>query len=263
MMEIFDRKAIELNKQGKKSEKQIKEIKQMMNPGMWMNVGLGFLVFGGIFSLIIGEGGSAMGFFSKLIAGVGLFAALMGFGKWNQRRKLLAESIQSADGTVSFKTNAGDGIGGDYIAETGTGKRVSHFGMGGGAGLPPGKYRFYFLDSNGWILGADPYTSEEEMKNSVNRILAGAFGYDMDYLENSRKDASQGILKTAQGAPNISFFMESVPKTSSDDIDETITHTYFTIGGFKFEAAQRAVILDSFPHRVYYLGDKLQAIEIL
>jgi hypothetical protein len=256
MMEIFDREGIELNKQGKKSAKQIKEIKQMANPGMWMYVGLGILVFGGCFSTVFGESSDAMGVFSMVIAGVGLVAALMGFGRWNSRRKLLAESVQTASGMVVFKD-------GEYIAETSTGKRLSYLGTGGGAALPPGKYSFYFLDSNGWILAGDPHDSEIEMKDRVNKILADAFGYDMGYLESSRKDAKEGILKSAQGIPDISFFMESVPKTSSDDVDGTITHTYFTVGGFKFEVPQRAVILNGFPHRVYYLGDKLQAIEIL
>jgi hypothetical protein len=253
MMEIFDRKEIELNKQGKKSEKQIKEIKQMMNPGMWMYVGLGILVAGGCFSTVLG--GSGMAFLGIILGLSGLLAAGMGFKKWNQRRVLLAEKIQTASGRVFFKDGA-------YVAETSAGKKISHLGSSG-AEVPPGKYTFYFLDSHNWLLAADPRDSEEEMKNSVNQILAKTFEYNMEYLESTRKDAQEGIIKSAQGIPELSFFMESVPKVSEDDIDETITHTYYTIGGFKFEVPQSSYILSKFPHRVYYLEDKLQAIEII
>lgn len=253
MLEIFDRKEFELNKQGKKSERQIKEIKQMMNPGLWMYVGLGILVSAGCFSTLLSA--SRMRSLGIVMGLLGLFAAGMGFKKWNQRRVLLAEPIQSASGAVTFKD-------GGYVAETGLGKIVSRWGVGG-AELPPGKYDFCFLASNGWLLSADPRSGEGEMKSAVDRILAETFGYEMEYLENSRKDAQAGVLKMAQGIPDISYWMESAPKDHSDDPESTITHTYCTIGGFKFEVPNRSAILTFFPHRVYYIEDQFQALEIL
>jgi hypothetical protein len=85
MMEIFDLSSIALNKQGKKSEKQIKEIKEAVNPGVWLYGGLGILLLGGCSYAALTEmgGGSAMGILGLILAAVGLFAALRGFTTWN------------------------------------------------------------------------------------------------------------------------------------------------------------------------------------
>lgn len=258
-MEIFDLKSIEENKRGQKSEKQIKEIKEAVNPGVWLYGGLGILVFGGCFyAFATSAGSSAAGFFGGLLAVVGLFAALRGSTTWNLRRKLLAEPVQSAEGTVEFipptLTDAAR-----YEARTTEGRKLNPIGLvGASAPLPPGDYRFFFLNTRNWLLGAEPLSSEEEMQNKLNDLL----GYDKSYMEDCHRQSKAGTLKTVEGLPKLDTYQNSA--INEDDIPRV---DYFcTLGGIKFDISSEsmAAIIPSIPYRIYYReGEKsIMAIEV-
>jgi hypothetical protein len=248
MMEIFDPKSIEVNKRGQKSEKQIKEIKEAVQPGLWLYAGLGILVFGGCFSSMMNAmgGSSAVSIFGWIIAAVGLLAALRGFTTWNLRRKLLAEPVQSAEGTVEFsEPTLTDPA--RYTAKTIEGRKLNPIGLAGAsAPLPPGDYRFFFLNTRSWLLGAEPLSSEEEMRNSLNNAL----GYDKSRLEDCHRQAQAGTLKIAEGLPKLDSYKNSVINEN-----EIAKVDYFcTLGGIKFDISSGAAagIITNIPYRIYY-----------
>ncbi|GAB4498827.1 MAG: hypothetical protein OHK003_12490 [Anaerolineales bacterium] len=105
MRELFDFPSIEANNQGKKSEAQLKLIKEATSSRIWLGGGLALLVIGGCFYafLIAIESGEAGGLFGFILAGVGLGAFLRGLYIWNMNRKLLNEPVQTAEGQVTYK----------------------------------------------------------------------------------------------------------------------------------------------------------------
>jgi hypothetical protein len=256
MMEMFDLKSIEANKRGEKSETQIKEIKEAVNPNVWLYGGLGILVFGGCFTTMVSsmDAGGAISAFGWILAIVGIVAALRGFTTWNLRRKLLAEPVQFAEGTIGFKMQEGLGQLVDvdrYVAETIEGKKLNPIGLAGTSqSLPPGDYRFYYLNTRNWLLGSEPLSSEEEMRNNLNDVLAKVFGYDKSQLENFRKQAREGKLKTAEGLPKIDTYDHAA--INEDDVASQ--EIYLTLGDFKVQISSRAcaAIFTNIPHRIYY-----------
>jgi hypothetical protein len=264
MMEIFDTKSIEANKQGKKSEQQIKEIKEAVNPGVWLYGGLGILVFGGCFYAMVTsmDSGGAIGAFAVILAAVGVFAALRGLSIWNLRRKLLAEPVQTGEGTVFFKKQEGLGQITDldkYVAETTDGKKLNPIGLAGvSAALPPGDYRFFYLKTRNWLLGVEPLFTEDELRNNLNELLADIFGYDKSFLEDCRKQAREGRLKVAEGLPKFSTFKRT-PINEDDIVTEEV---YCTIGDYKIQVSSRAAaaILSNIPHRIYHHADEGQSM---
>jgi len=249
MKELFDMQSIEVNKRGKKSERQVQEIKTAVKPGLWLYAGLGILVFGGAFGAFASSAGSsAAGIFGWIISLSGIFAALRGFTTWNLRRKLLAESVQSAEGTVVFT--------GSYKAETVEGKTLHPLGLAGGIPqLPPGDYRFYFLNTRNWLLSAEPLSTEDELRNGLNQALAVSLGYEAADLDNFRAQAQRGELKTLQGVPALDYRMISIGQD-----EETIIEHFCTMNGVKFSIPGElyAAILNSISYRVYYReGEKV------
>lgn len=260
-MEIFDLKSIEANRRGQKSEAQIKEIKDAIQTGIWSYVGLGILIFGGCFSSMMNTmgGSSTISVFGWIIAIAGLFAALRGFTNWNLRRKLLSDKTLSAEGTVEFVAPTLTDPG-RFVARTIEDRQLYPLGLAGmGHALPPGDYRFYFVNTRSWLLGAEPLSTEAEMTNNLNRLLADILGYDISYLEDCRKQARDGALKTVEG----------LPKLEAPIYDEdTLPREYFcTMGSVKFEVSNVAfsAILPNIPYRAYYNeGEKsLAAIEVM
>jgi hypothetical protein len=213
MQELFDLTSIESNKQGKKSDQQIKEIKEAVNPNVWLYGGLGVLLLGGCsyaaMSQMTEGGSSAISFLGILLAAVGLFAALRGFTTWNLRRKLLKEPVQVAEGTVSFKLKnvVAQLIEADhYSAETNDGRVLHPIGLAGvNPKLPPGNYRFYYIKTRSWLLASEPLFDEATMKLNFNNLLAAIFGYDLALLENCRMEASLGQIKMVEGLPQMEY----------------------------------------------------------
>ena len=261
-MRIFDFKSIEANKRGQKSETQIKKIKEAVQPGLWLYGGLGILVFGGCFFAFFSSAGSgAAGAFGWVIAAVGLFAALRGSTTWNLRRKLLAEPIQSAEGTVVFKMAEGAAqlIDADrYIAQTIEGKKLNPIGLAGvSAPLPPGDYRFFYLNTRNWLLEAEPLSTEEELRDNLNEVLANVFGYDKAQLEDFRRQAREGRLKTAEGL----LKMDTSQSIATVDAP-SITEYFCKLGDFEFQLSGRAgiALIANIPYRVYYGAEENSAI---
>jgi len=270
MMEIFDLKSIEANKQGQKSENQIKEIKEAVNPGVWLYGGLGILVFGGCFYAMVTsmDSGGAIGVFALILGAVGIFAALRGLTIWNLRRKLLSEPIQTGEGTVIFKKQEGLSQLTDvdkYVAETTDGRKLNPIGLAGvSATFPPGDYRFFYLNARSWLLGVEPLFTENEMRNNLNELLADIFGYNKSFLEDCRKQAREGRLKVAEGLPKFDTFKRT-PINEDDIVTEEV---YCTIGDYKIQVSSRAAaaILANIPHRIYYGAEEnsaMVAIEVV
>jgi hypothetical protein len=270
MMEMFDFNSIEANKQGKKSEKQVKLIQETVNPGIWLVGGLIILVLGGCFYLVLTSlgGGGVVSIFGALLALVGVFAALRGLTTWNLRRKLLSEAVQTADGTITYKMQ--DALAqlvetDHFVAETYDGKKLHPQGLAGvNPRMPPGNYRFYFLNTRNWLLEAEPLSSEDEMRNNLNDLLATAFGYDQAYLENCRQEVREGKLKTVESLPKL-----EVSDASATDADEMATQEYYcTLGDVKFQISSRGydAFLENIPYRAYFRDGEagaLAAIEIV
>ncbi len=269
MMELFDLNSIALNKQGKKSEEQVKLIKEAVNPGIWLYGGLGVLLLGGCsYAGLASMGGSsAMSFLGLLLAAVGLFASLRGFTTWNLRRKLLTEPVQSAEGTVIFKMQGvvGQLIEADhFVAETSDGRGLHPIGLAGvNPRLPPGNYCFYFLKTRSWMLASEPLSSEAELRNNMNDLLAKVMGYDLATLEDCRQSAREGKLKVAEGLPKFDVVENAIIP------DEIATpKIYCTVGDFKFQIPNRSrdAIIGSIPYRAYYReveAGRLLALEIV
>jgi hypothetical protein len=260
MMEIFDRKAIEANKRGEKTEKQIKEIKEAVQPGMWLYFGLGILVFGGCFSsMMTSMGGSgAVSIFGWIIAAVGFFAAVRGFSSWNVRRKILADKVQTAEGTVSLQ----------FDAETTEGLKLAPLGMAGmKASLPPGDYRFFFLKTRNFLLSAEPLSSEEELRKGLNEALANAIGYELSELDEFRKQEQEGKLKKLEGLPKVDMSQSSTTVYEQGEQHEVAVFNYScALGDIKFDisAETHFAVLKGIPYRMYYSdGDmSISAMEV-
>jgi hypothetical protein len=274
MLELFDYPSIEVNKQGQKSEKQIKLIREAVNPGIWLVGGLGLLLLGvcSFFGLseLNGGGSSALNFLGILLAAVGLFAALRGFTTWNLRRKLLKEPVQSAEGgiTYTYKNLLAKLVEADhYTAQTEEGKTLHPVGLAGAnPKLPPGAYRFYYLNTRHWLLESEPLFSEAEMKENLNTMLARALGYDQAHLDKCRLEANTGLLKTVEGLPKLDV------KESNVVIDNTTVESqefFCTLGDITFQVSAQAhdAIFEALPHRLYYhadeKGSRMAALEVI
>jgi hypothetical protein len=251
MQALFDHSAIEANQQGQKSEQQVKEIKAGVNPGIWLYGGLGVLGLGGCFYLVLSTlgGGEVVGIFGLLLALVGLFAALRGLATWNLRRKLLAEALQSADGTLTFQATGGLNVTAhSYLAATHDGRQLHPLGLAGlNPQLPPGDYRFYYLNTRNWLLAAAPLSSEAELRANLNAVLASALAYD---LETFRAQARDGQLRTAEGLPKLET--DQISAHSETEMEQT--RFYCTLGALKFEISSTlyAAIIPGLPYRAYF-----------
>lgn len=277
MQKLFDTDSIQANKQGKKSERQIKEIKEAVNPATWLWGGFAVLGLGGCFYLVLatlaGGGGGVIDIFVWILGLAGLFAFLRGLTIWNLRRKLLSEPIQAEDGTVKFivQGDLASLVESDhYSAETFNGKKLHPIGLAGvNPKLPPGDYRFYFMKTRNWLLASEPLFDEAELRTTVNDLLASAFGYDQAFLENCRTQAGLGQLKTVEGLPKLETKQIGSLNTDVDQLSGIETDSweyYVTLGETKFQVSGPVYefIYEDLPYRGYYQpgNDRLTAIEV-
>ena len=272
-MEMFDFKSIEENKQGKKSVRQVKEIKVAVDPKAWLWGGLVILAMGGCFYFVLatlaGGGGGVIDIFVWILGLAGLFVILRGLTTWNLRRKLLADPVQSAEGTVKYimQNALGQLIERDhYSAETYEGKKLNPIGLAGvHPKLPPGDYRFYFLKTRNWLLESEPLFSEDEMRSALNELLANVMGYDQAYLENCRMEAKLGQMKTVESLPKMDIKQYN---TTVDGQNIETSDYYCTLGEIKFQISDgmNNVIFEQLPYRAYIRegdGGGLAAIEVV
>jgi hypothetical protein len=266
----FDYTSIEVNKQGKKSEKQIDEIKSAVNPMTWLWGGVIIFGIGGCFYFILstlaGGGGGIVGMFVWILGIAGLFVLLRGLTIWNLRRKLLSEPLQTADGTVKI-IGAGNILtelvgAAHYGAETYEGKELHPLGLAGSyPHLPPGDYRFYFLKTRAWLLAAEPLFDEAEMRATVNDLIASAFGYDQTYLENCRLEAKLGQLKTIEGLPKV----ETVGGGGDSESGYQEPDYFFNLGEFRTQTSGSVAgcIYEGLSYRAYYReGPPIQLVAL-
>ena len=261
MKELFDYPSIEVNKQGRQSEAQIKLIKEATSPRIWLGDGLALLVLGGCFYsfLIAIEAGDSGGIFGLILGAAGLAAFLRGAAIWNLNRKLLAEPVQSAEGQVIFTTQEYTDHDVDFhrfIAQTNDKKLLYLLGLAGASlSLPPGKYRFYYLNTRNWLLSAEPLSSEEDLRESLNETLAYCFGYDMAHLEQCRQEAREGKLIALEDQPVIEMVERLGIKIVAGKYNKNIEPRFFCIMGdvkFLIPRVGSYAIFKELKHRVYY-----------
>jgi hypothetical protein len=273
MMEMFDFKSIEANKQGKKTEKQVEEIKAAVDPKTWLWGGLIILAIGGCFYFVLaslaGGGGGIIDMFVWILGLAGLFVVLRGLTTWNLRRKLLSEPIQNEEGTVKYISRGLLALVTEpdhYSAKTFEGRELHPQGLAGFYPyLPPGDYRFYFLKTRNWLLESEPLYSEDELRSTLNERLAAVMGYDQAYLENCRMEAKLGQMKTVEGLPNKEVKQNST-MVDGHQIDDS--DFYCTLGEIKFQVSVELnnAIFGQLPHRAYIRegeGGGLAAIEVV
>ena len=271
MKQLFDYPSIEANKQGKKSEAQVKLIKEATGPGIWLGGGIILFVIGGCFYafLFAIEAGGAGGIFGGILGVAGTAALIRGLVIWRLNRRLLSEPVQSAEGWVTYKTQESEiakFIDIDrFIAETDHGKQLYPAGLAGVVPqLPPGRYRFYYLNAQNWLLSAEPLSSEEEMRQALNTILARALNYNLEHLEQCRKEAREGKLSIVEGKPKI----EPTARLSNQVLlgpsqAETVTPIFYcTLGEVQFLLPRRGsyAMLTDLPYRAYYRASESQTL---
>jgi len=261
MKELFDFPSIETNKQGKKSEAQIKLMQEALSPRIWLGGGLALLVIGGCFYafLLAIEAGDSGGIFGLILGAAGLAAFLRGASIWNLNRKIFAEPVQSAEGEVIFTTQEYKDHDVDlhrFIAQTDDKRLLYQLGLAGTSlSLPPGKYRFYYLNTRNWLLSAEPLSSEEELRQSLNKTLAYCFGYDMAHLEQCRQEAREGKLKALEDRPVIEMVERLGLKILAGKYGKNIQPLFYcTMGEVKFLIPRIGsyAMFKELKHRVYY-----------
>ena len=237
MMEIFDFETIAVNQQGEKTKKQIKSMKLTTSPLLWWVPGL--LLFG-LFALIGAINPNVWKSAWWVLPVLEFIPVLRGYAFWKARRKLLNDKVVSATGTIAYKSSTGG-----YSGKTDDGRTAPSLLMLQ-KNLPPGKYRFYYLENNDdWWLSAEPLSSEAEMRSNLNDALASAFGYDSYHLEHCRSRAGMGTLKTAEGLLTIYLTSEE----NGPGTPESCTVGDVT---FAFPAQGGTALLENLPYRVYY-----------
>jgi hypothetical protein len=241
MMEIFDFETIEVNKRGEKTKKQIKSMKLTTSPWLWWVPGL--LIFG-LFALV---GAINPGVWKSawwLLPVVEFIPFIRGYAFWKARRKLLNDKVISFTGTIAYSPSAG------YVGKADDGNIAYSLPT---RNMPPGKYRFYHLEQDGWSLSVEPLSSEAEFRSNLNDTLASAFGYDRYHLEHCRSQAGMGTLKTAEG-------LLKIQQTS--DENNNITLESFTVGEVKFDISRKGcgALLENLSYRVYYREDEEQGL---
>lgn len=255
----FDTDSIQVNKQGKKSAKQIEEIKVAVNPMTWLWGGVIILGIGGCFYFVLatlaGGGGGIIDIFVWILGIAGLFVFLRGLTMWNLRRKLLSEPLQTADGTVKIigEGNILTELAGTthYGAKTYDGQELHPLGLAGSfPHLPPGDYRFYFLKTRNWLLAAEPLFDEAELRVTVNELLASALGCDQAYLDDCRLQANLGQLKTVDGLPKV----ETQGGGGDSDSGYQEPDYFLTLGEFRAQTSGSVTsfIYDGLSYRAYY-----------
>ncbi len=264
MMELFDFKAIAENKQGKKNADQIQDIKDLVNPVLWIWTTLGILLFGGLFYAFAASAGSnLLSLLGWILVPVGIFAALRGFTTWNLRRKLLTGSVQVETGTIEFHMPTAFDTA-RYTAKTNSGKLLAQSGMVGLSNyqLPPGTYCFYYLTQRNWLLSIEPLSSEAELRANLDRVLELVFSYDPTRLQELRQQAKSGAVQTVQGLPRLRYKDLSI---YDDEYNEIEYFCKLEGHNFKISPTVFAAILSKFPHRAYFRAgqEELLALELV
>jgi len=233
MMKRFDFETIAVNKQGEKTKKQIKWMKATTSPMMWGTVGL---LFFGLFAFIGAINPNVWKSAWWVLPLLEFIPVLRGYAFWKARQKLMNAKVTSALATIVYQPGQG------YVAEPRVDRDLLEE-------LPPGKYRFYYLEKENWPLCSEPLSSEAEMRANLNDAFISAFGYNKEHLENCRRQAGAGTLKTAEGVLTI-----NTVTTSDGDGYSSSTPVSFTVGEATFDISRPGcgALIENLPYRVYY-----------
>jgi hypothetical protein len=249
MEELFDRETIALNRAGKLTDAQQKKLSADTNPNIWLIMS-GFLgLVGALFYALLSSPESDLNLRYIILGIVGfclLITAWRGTRLLLMRRKLLSDQLLSETGTVSFKKlDAFDRL--RYSPETDGALRLYPGGLAGlSANLPPGRFRFYYLPTQHWLLSAEPISSLEELTRNYNEILARFFKYSQEDLDKYRELARTGQVLVADGP--LSFPIHTVDRDSSH------LPVPLKIGSITFfvDPGIPGIALSGLPHRIYY-----------
>jgi hypothetical protein len=233
MMKQFDFETIAVNKRGEKTKKQIRSMKVTTSPWLWWVPGL--LIFG-LFALVgaINPGVWKSAWWVLLV--VEFIPFIRGYAFWKARRKLLKDKVISFTGTIAYSPSAG------YVAKADD--VIIAYSLPTG-NMPPGKYRFYHLEKDGWSLSVEPLSSEAEFRANLNDALVSAFGYSQEHLEYCRRRAGAAALKTAEG-------LLKIQKTSDEFNNTTIESLIVGEVMFGFPKTGGDALIENIPYRVYY-----------
>jgi uncharacterized MnhB-related membrane protein len=249
MEELFDREAIAINRTGRLTANQRKLLSADSNPKIWLIMS-GFLgLVGALFYALLSSPESDVNFRNLVLGIVGLcllFSVWRGTRLLMMRYKLLSDQLLSETGTVSCKKlDALDRM--RYSPETDGGLRLYPGGLAGlSANLPPGRFRFYFLSTQRWLLSAEPISSLEELTRNYNEILARFFKYSQEDLAIYREMARTGQVLIVDGPLSFPF--------TGDTTEERFLPVPLKIGSITFlvEPEIPAIALSGVPHRIYY-----------
>ena len=249
MEELFDRKKIAINRAGRLTEEQQALLKADTNPFIWLTMAGVLLLIGAMFGALFSSPESDGSLRALILGIVGLcllFSIWRGTRLLIIRSKLLSNELLAETGTVSIKKlDALDQL--RYSPETDAGLRLYPGGLAGlSANLPPGRYRFYYLPTQRWLLSAEPISSLEELTRNYNEILARFFKYSQEDLAIYREMARTGQVLIVDGPLSFPF--------TGDTTEERFLPVPLKIGSITFlvEPEIPAIALSGVPHRIYY-----------
>ena len=239
MMKLFDFETIAVNKRGEKTEKQIRSIKISTSPMIWGTVGLILFSFYAFLAALNPDLWNSAWW---LVPALEFIPVMRAYAFLKARRKSLNEAVKSVSGEITYspagyymiQTQAGENLHGTVIQR-----------------LPPGKYRFHYCDA---CFSAEPLSSEAEFRSNLNDALASAFGYENNHLENCRRQAGEGKLKTAVGALKIN--------TDSGGESGPSYPESLTVGEVTFELPKQGcnALLEDIHYRAYYHEEEEQGL---
>ena len=262
-----DPAAVAANRQGKLTEEQRKEIAASANPRIW--------VIGGVITLVLMvvsllcfstmDAGGVAGVLAPIFGLVLLFVLWRGIRLWLLRKRLLSGAIQTAQGRATFHP-ATLVDPGKYVAETDDGKKLYNNGLAGlGVALLPGRYTFFYLQAQSWILSAEAISSPEELLANHQQDLYEAFHFDAAGLERLRREAAAGTVQVAETAIESTTVTSHVtdPGDSSKSMDVSVPHVKFGDLQFPVPDSAGGIALGCLAYRVYYNDERILALEAL
>ena len=262
-----DPAAVAANRQGKLTEEQRKEIAVSANPRIW--------VIGGVITIVLMvvsllcfstmDAGGVAGILAPIFGAVLLFVLWRGIRLWLLRKRLLSGAIQTAQGKITFHP-ATLVDPGKYVAETDDGKKLYNGGLAGlGVALPPGRYSFFYLQAQSWLLSAEAISSPQELLANHQQDLYAAFHFDAAGLERLRGEARAGTIQVVETSIENTTVTNHVtdPGDSSKSLDVSVPHIKF--GNLQFAVPDSAggIALNCLNYRIYHNNESILALEAL
>ena len=262
-----DPATVAANRQGKLTDAQRTEIVRSADPRIWVIGGVIVIVLIVVSLLCFStmDAGGVAGILAPIFGLVLLFVLWRGIRIGLLRKRLLSGAIQSAQGRVTFHP-ATLVDPGKYVAETDDGKKLYNNGLAGmGVALLPGRYTFFYLQAQSWILSAEAISSPEELLANHQQDLYEAFHFDAAGLERLRREAAAGTIQMVETAIENTTVTNHVtdPGDSSKSLDVSVPHVKF--GNLQFPVPDSAggIALSCLNYRIYHNNESILALEAL